>query len=149
MSQDVLNNQEVYDLSQTGDEVQSILNKSEQLPTNPELQEALDAKQDVIPDLESIRHNAGLGAQAFQEVDVAEQAAVSAQRSAEAAADSAAVAEAKALQAAGKLDELETFLQGLDPESAASVATRQSHGRIIIIPGECVIQPCMTQQNCV
>ena len=122
MSQDVLNNQEVYDLSQTGDEVQSILNKSEQLPTNPELQEALDAKQDVIPDLESIRHNAGLGAQAFQEVDVAEQAAVSAQQSAEAAADSAAVAEAKALQAAGKLDELETFLQGLDPESAASVA---------------------------
>ena len=122
MSQDVLNNQEVYDLSQTGDEVQSILNKSEQLPTNPELQEALDAKQDVIPDLDSIRHNAGLGAQAFQEVDVAEQAAVSAQQSAEAAADSAAVAEAKALQAAGKLDELETFLQGLDPESAASVA---------------------------
>ena len=122
MSQDVLNNQEVYDLSQTGDEVQSILNKSEQLPTNPELQEALDAKQDVIPDLDSIRHNAGLGAQAFQEVDVAEQAAQSAQQSAEAAADSAAVAEAKALQAAGKLDELETFLQGLDPESAASVA---------------------------
>mgnify|MGYP006945363491 CR=1 FL=1 len=122
MSQDVLNNQEVYDLSQTGDEVQSILNKSEQLPTNPELQEALDAKQDVITDLDSIRHNAGLGAQAFQEVDVAEQAAQSAQQSAEAAADSAAVAEAKALQAAGKLDELETFLQGLDPESAASVA---------------------------
>ena len=122
MSQDVLNNQEVYDLSQTGDEVQSILNKSEQLPTNPQLQAALDAKQDVIPDLDSIRHNAGLGAQAFQEVDVAEQAAVSAQQSAEAAADSAAVAEAKALQAAGKLDELETFLQGLDPESAASVA---------------------------
>lgn len=122
MSQDVLNNQEVYDLSQTGDEVQGILNKSEQLPTNPELQEALDAKQDVIPDLDSIRHNAGLGAQAFQEVDVAEQAAQSAQQSAEAAADSAAVAEAKALQAAGKLDELETFLQGLDPESAASVA---------------------------
>ena len=57
MSQDVLNNQEVYDLSQTGDEVQSILNKSEQLPTNPELQEALDAKQDVIPDLDSIRHH--------------------------------------------------------------------------------------------
>ena len=39
-------NQEVYDLSQTGDEVQSILNKGEQLPTNQELQEALNAKAD-------------------------------------------------------------------------------------------------------
>ena len=64
--------QEVYDLSQTGDEVQGILNKGAALPTNPELQEEFDAKQDVIPDLDSIRHNAGLGAQAFQEVDVAE-----------------------------------------------------------------------------
>ena len=122
MSQDVLNNQEVYDLSQTGDEVQSILNKSEQLPTNPELEAALEAKQDVIPDLGNIRSQAQLGAQAYNEVHLAEQAALNAQQSAADAADSAEVAQAQALAAAGKLDELETFLQGLDPESAASVA---------------------------
>ena len=86
--------QEVYDLTQTGQQVQNILDKGQALPTNPELQAALDAKQDVITDLDSIRHNAGLGAQAFQEVDVAEQAAQSAQQSAEAAAGSAQVAEA-------------------------------------------------------
>jgi hypothetical protein len=46
--------QEVYDLTQTGQQVQNILNKGELLPSNPELQEALDAKQNVIPDLNAI-----------------------------------------------------------------------------------------------
>ena len=98
--------QEVYDLSQTGDEVQGILNKGAALPTNPELQEKFDAKQDVIPDLGNIRSQAQLGAQAYNEVHVAEQAAVNAQQSAADAADSAEVAQAQALAAAGKLDEL-------------------------------------------
>lgn len=38
--------QEVYDLTQTGDEVQQILNKGEQLPTNAQLIEAFATKAD-------------------------------------------------------------------------------------------------------
>ena len=38
--------QEVYDLTQTGDEVQQILNKGEQLPTNAQLIEAFGLKAD-------------------------------------------------------------------------------------------------------
>ena len=58
--------QEVYDLTQTGQEVQQILDKGEQLPTNPELQEALDAKQNVISDLNVIRAGAAKGMTAYQ-----------------------------------------------------------------------------------
>ena len=111
-----------YNLSQTGSEVQGILDKAAQLPDKATLDNEFDSKQDVIPDLGNIRSQAQLGAQAYNEVHLAEQAAVNAQQSAADAADSAEVAEAQALAAAGKLDELETFLQGLDPESAASVA---------------------------
>ena len=52
----------------------------------------------------------------------AAESASSAAQSAEDAEEQATLAAAQALAAAGKLDELETFLQGLDPESAASVA---------------------------
>lgn len=114
--------QEVYDLSQTGDEVQGILNKSDALPTNPELQAALDAKQDVIPDLSTIRQNAQNGQAAYQVIPALEQDAANAAQSAADAANDADVARAQALLAAGKLTELETFLQSLNPESAASVA---------------------------
>ena len=38
--------QEVYDLTQTGQQVQNILDKGEALPSNPELQQALDSKAD-------------------------------------------------------------------------------------------------------
>lgn len=117
-----MTDQEVYDLTQTGDEVQIILNKGAALPTNPELQQALAGKQDVINDLSEIRSNAQKGATAFGDISVATQAAQNAQISAERAAEDAALAEAQALAAAGKLEDLETFLQGLDPESAASVA---------------------------
>jgi hypothetical protein len=58
--------QEVYDLTQTGQQVQNILNKGESLPSNPELQEALDAKQNVIPDLNVIRSGAAKGMTAYQ-----------------------------------------------------------------------------------
>lgn len=71
---DVLNNQEVYDLSQTGDEVQSILNKGELLPTKAQLDAALEGKQDVIPDLSTIRDSSQLGATAYSELSVIEQA---------------------------------------------------------------------------
>ena len=43
-----MNNQEIYDLTQTGEQVQQILDKSQGLPTNTELQQALNAKQDVL-----------------------------------------------------------------------------------------------------
>jgi hypothetical protein len=101
--------QEVYDLSQTGDEVQGILNKSEALPTNPELQQALAGKQDVIPDLNAIRQNAQNGQVAYQRIPALEQAAENAAQSAADAANDADVAKAQALAAAGKLEELETF----------------------------------------
>lgn len=58
--------QEVYDLTQTGQEVQNILDKGEALPSNPELQEALDAKQNVISDLNVIRAGAAKGMTAYQ-----------------------------------------------------------------------------------
>ena len=114
--------QEVYDLTQTGQQVQNILDKSEALPTNPELEVALGGKQDVIPDLITIRQNAQNGQVAYQRIPALEQAAENAAQSAADAANDADVAKAQALAAAGKLEELETFLQSLDPESAASVA---------------------------
>ena len=43
--------QEIYDLIQTGDEVQAILNKSEQLPSIEQLTQELNEKADVT-DLE-------------------------------------------------------------------------------------------------
>jgi hypothetical protein len=58
--------QEVYDLTQTGQQVQNILNKGESLPSNTELQEAFDAKQNVIPDLNVIRSGAAKGMTAYQ-----------------------------------------------------------------------------------
>ena len=118
----IMSAQEVYDLTQTGDEVQSILNKGAALPTNPELQEMFDSKQDVIPDLNAIRQNAQNGQVAYQRIPALEQAAENAAQSAADAANDADVAKAQALAAAGKLEELEAFLQSLDPESAASVA---------------------------
>jgi len=119
-----MTDQEVYDLSQTGDEVQNILDKGAALPSNPELQEALSGKQDVIPDLNTIRQNAQKGQEAYQVIPALEQDAANAAQSAADAANDADVAKAQALAAAGKLEDLETFLQGLDPESAASVAAQ-------------------------
>ena len=58
----------------------------------------------------------------YSQSQAAQQAATNAAASAQDAQDEATAAAAQALAAAGKLDELETFLQGLDPESAASVA---------------------------
>ena len=68
-----------YNLSQTGSEVQGILDKAAQLPDKQTLDNDFDAKQDVIPDLGNIRSQAQLGAQAYNEVHLAEQAAVNAQ----------------------------------------------------------------------
>ena len=58
--------QEVYDLVQTGDQVQDILNKGEALPSDTELEAKFAAKQNVINDLSQIRVGAGKGMTAYQ-----------------------------------------------------------------------------------
>ena len=77
--------QEVYDLQQTGDEVQSILNKGAALPTNPELQEALDSKSDKVNTYTKDQ----VDAKVSQGITAAEAAAESAAQNAESAAESA------------------------------------------------------------
>jgi hypothetical protein len=101
--------QEVYDLQQTGDEVQSILNKGAALPTNPELQAALDAKADkgntYTKDQVDAKVNQGITA--------AEAAAESAAQNAESAAESAEAA-------AQRLADLEVAIQQLPDGQAVS-----------------------------
>ena len=101
--------QEVYDLQQTGDEVQGILNKGAALPTNPELQEALDAKADkgntYTKDQVDAKVNQGITA--------AEAAAESAAQNAESAAGSAEAA-------AQRLADLEVAIQQLPDGQAVS-----------------------------
>ena len=101
--------QEVYDLTQTGDEVQAILNKGEALPTNPELQEVLNAKADkgntYTKDQVDAKVNQGITA--------AEAAAESAAQNAESAAESAEAA-------AQRLADLEVAIQQLPDGQAVS-----------------------------
>jgi len=101
--------QEVYDLQQTGDEVQSILNKGAALPTNPKLQEALNAKADkgntYTKDQVDAKVNQGITA--------AEAAAESAAQNAESAAESAEAA-------AQRLADLEVAIQQLPDGQAVS-----------------------------
>lgn len=101
--------QEVYDLTQTGQEVQNILNKSEALPTNPELDAALDAKADkgntYTKDQVDAKVNQGITA--------AEAAAESAAQNAESAAESAEAA-------AQRLADLEVAIQQLPDGQAVS-----------------------------
>ena len=101
--------QEVYDLQQTGDEVQGILNKSQALPTNPELQEALGSKADkgntYTKDQVDAKVNQGITA--------AEAAAESAAQNAESAAESAEAA-------AQRLADLEVAIQQLPDGQAVS-----------------------------
>jgi hypothetical protein len=101
--------QEVYDLQQTGDEVQGILNKGAALPTNPELQEALNAKADkgntYTKDQVDAKVNQGITA--------AEAAAESAAQNAESAAESAEAA-------AQRLADLEAAIQQLPDGQAVS-----------------------------
>ena len=131
--------QEVYDLSQTGDEVQSILNKSEALPTNPELQAALARKQDFIPDLAVIRYGAAKGATAYQkpesgvpyaDMDAGVQHSLDgladAQSAASAAEDHAEAAAGSAEQVAGDVAELKQAIQDL-PDGQAVSATVAEH----------------------
>ena len=131
--------QEVYDLQQTGDEVQGILNKGAALPTNPELQEALDAKQDVIPDLAVIRNGAAKGATAYQKpesgVPYADMDAnvqhsldglADAQSAASAAEDHAEAAAGSAEQVAEEVAELKQAIQDL-PDGQAVSATVAEH----------------------
>ena len=131
--------QEVYDLQQTGDEVQGILNKGAALPTNPELQEALDAKQDVIPDLAVIRNGAAKGATAYQkpesgvpyaDMDAGVQHSLDgladAQSAASAAEDHAEAAAGSAEQVAEDVAELKQAIQDL-PDGQAVSATVAEH----------------------
>ena len=131
--------QEVYDLSQTGDEVQSILNKSEALPTNPELQAALARKQDFIPDLAVIRYGAAKGATAYQkpesgvpyeDMDAGVQHSLDgladAQYAASAAEDHAEAAAGSAEQVAEDVAELKQAIQDL-PDGQAVSATVAEH----------------------
>jgi hypothetical protein len=101
--------QEVYDLTQTGDEVQGILNKGAALPTNPELQAALDSKADkgntYTKDQVDAKVNQGITA--------AEAAAESAAQNAESAAESAEAA-------AQRLADLEVAIQQLPDGQAVS-----------------------------
>lgn len=101
--------QEVYDLTQTGQEVQNILDKGEALPTNPELQEALNAKADkgntYTKDQVDAKVNQGITA--------AEAAAESAAQNAESAAESAEAA-------AQRLADLEVAIQQLPDGQAVS-----------------------------
>ena len=134
-----MNDQEVYDLQQTGDEVQGILNKGAALPTNPELQEALDAKQDVIPDLAVIRNGAAKGATAYQkpesgvpyaDMDAGVQHSLDgladAQSAASAAEDHAEAAAGSAEQVAEDVAELKQAIQDL-PDGQAVSATVAEH----------------------
>lgn len=105
--------QEVYDLTQTGDEVQGILNKGAALPSNPELQELFDNKQDVIPDLQSIRNKADQGAQAYSQISVAVQAATDAETAASHAEQQARDAAGSASEAARNVEEVNGALQQL------------------------------------
>jgi hypothetical protein len=101
--------QEVYDLTQTGQEVQDILDKGQALPTNPELQEALDSKADkgntYTKDQVDAKVNQGITA--------AEAAAESAAQNAESAAESAEAA-------AQRLADLEAAIQQLPDGQAVS-----------------------------
>ena len=101
--------QEVYDLTQTGQQVQNILDKGEALPTNPELQAALDAKADkgntYTKDQVDAKVNQGITA--------AEAAAESAAQNAESAAESAEAA-------AQRLADLEVAIQQLPDGQAVS-----------------------------
>lgn len=101
--------QEVYDLQQTGDEVQGILNKGEQLPTNPELQEALDSKADKTNTYTKDQVDAKVN----QGITAAEAAAESAAQNAESAAESAEAA-------AQRLADLEVAIQQLPDGQAVS-----------------------------
>ena len=107
--------QEVYDLQQTGDEVQGILNKGAALPTNPELQEALDAKADkgntYTKDQVDAKVNQGITA--------AEAAAESAAQNAESAAESAEAA-------AQRLADLEVAIQQLPDGPAVSAQVAEN-----------------------
>ncbi len=131
--------QEVYDLQQTGDEVQGILNKGAALPTNPELQDALNGKQDVIPDLSVIRNGAGKGATAYQkpesgipysDMDANVQHSLDgladAQSAASAAEDHAEAAAGSAEQVAEDVAELKQAIQDL-PDGQAVSATVAEH----------------------
>lgn len=131
--------QEVYDLQQTGDEVQDILNKSEALPTNPELQAALARKQDVIPDLAVIRNGAAKGATAYQkpesgvpyaDMDAGVQHSLDgladAQSAASAAENHAEAAAGSAEQVAEDVAELKQAIQDL-PDGQAVSATVAEH----------------------
>ena len=101
--------QEVYDLTQTGQQVQNILDKGEALPSNPELQEALDSKADkgntYTKDQVDAKVNQGITA--------AEAAAESAAQNAENAAESAEAA-------AQRLADLEVAIQQLPDGQAVS-----------------------------
>ena len=101
--------QEVYDLTQTGDEVQGILNKSQALPTNPELQEALDSKADK----RNTYTKDQVDAKVNQGITAAEAAAESAAQNAESAAESAEAA-------AQRLTDLEAAIQQLPDGQAVS-----------------------------
>ena len=101
--------QEVYDLQQTGDEVQSILNKGADLPTNPELQEALDSKADKG----STYTKDQVDAKVNQGITAAEAAAESAEQNAESAAESAEAA-------AQRLADLQEAIQQLPDGQAVS-----------------------------
>ena len=115
--------QEVYDLSQTGDEVQQILNKGQALPTNPELQEALDAKQDVIPDLDTIRNKAERGSQAYDDISVATQAATDAEAASRLAEQQARNAAGSASEAQRNVEEVNSALQQLVESGDIPAAT--------------------------
>ena len=101
--------QEVYDLTQTGQQVQNILDKGEALPSNPELQQALDSKADkgntYTKDQVDAKVNQGITA--------AEAAAESAAQNAESAAESAEAA-------AQRLADLEVAIQQLPDGQAVS-----------------------------
>ena len=125
--------QEVYDLQQTGDQVQDILNKGQALPTNPELQEALEAKQDVIPDLSVIRAGAAKGMTAYQKPEsgipyndldpnIQNQldSLSEAQRAAEAAEAQAQAAAGSAEQVAEDVAELKEAIEELPDGQAVS-----------------------------
>ena len=131
--------QEVYDLQQTGDQVQDILNKGQALPTNPELQAALDAKQDVIPDLNVIRAGAAKGMTAYQkpesgvpyaDMDANVQRTLNSLGEAQAAAsearDQAQAAAGSAEQVAEDVADLKEAIQEL-PDGQAVSATVAEH----------------------